>query len=250
MANQPATSYAAEHLRNEPSLGVGVHLTLSDGAPVLSPDCLPSLVDRSGKFFTWWRVVQRLWRLRVSSREIEAEFRAQIRRIRELGINPTHADSHHHIHLHPFVARPFYRALRAEGIERVRSPRRRVFLANNLRMPPHQDPWYRRGLLAVYTAFLQGFVFCRLRCPDSTVFSHAYSQQNPGTLADGWMDSLRNLPPGTYELCCHPGLSEQGFSEYDGYRERREAELQILTSMQFRQLVEGSRIQLINYGAL
>ena len=250
MVNQRATSYAAELLRSAPSLGVGVHLTLSDGTPVLSRDSVPSLVDGDGDFFPWRQLVHRLWQLRVSAAEIETEFRAQIRRIRELGINPTHADSHHHIHLHPFVARPFYRALRAEGIDRVRSPLHRFFPFKGFWRGPYRGPWYRRTFLFAYTAFLQGFVLRRLRCPDCTVFSHPQSRQNLGILANGWMDSLRSLPPGTYEFCCHPGFSEKGFSEHDGFCERRETELQILISTQFRQLIEGNQIQLINYAAL
>ena len=250
MVNQPATCHAVELLRGAPSLGVGIHLTLSDGAPVLSRDRVPTLVDENGNFFPWQRFVHLLWRLRVSPAEMEAEFRAQIRRVRELGITPTNADSHHHIHLHPLVARPFYHALRGEGIDRVRSPRHRFLPSNSFWNASYSGPWYSRAFLGVYTAFLQRFVGRRLRRPDCTVYSHPPTQQSLGILENDWVDSLRNLPPGTYELCCHPGFSEKGFSEHDGFSARREAELRVLTSTQFRQLIEENQIQLINYAAL
>ena len=45
--------------------------------------------------------IRKLWTWRASGREIEAEFRAQIGWMRDRGVVPEHADSHHHMHLYP-----------------------------------------------------------------------------------------------------------------------------------------------------
>ena len=56
--------------------------------------------------------------------------------------------------------------------------------------------------------------------------------------------------PGTFELMCHPGLYEQGFSEKDSWSARREVELQILTDPDFGSLIRQSGIELIDYAKL
>ena len=50
MAGEPAFSEAVAIAKVTPALGVGVHLTLIDGCPVLPPEEIPSLVDDAGRF--------------------------------------------------------------------------------------------------------------------------------------------------------------------------------------------------------
>jgi predicted glycoside hydrolase/deacetylase ChbG (UPF0249 family) len=73
----------------------GVHLQLTNGAPVAPPDLVPSLVDTNGRF----RSNLELGPRRID--HIEAEWRSQIECITEmLGGTPTHLDSHHGFHRH------------------------------------------------------------------------------------------------------------------------------------------------------
>lgn len=75
-----------------PSLGVGVHLTLTGGRPLC--EGVPTLTDDAGNFL-------KLPALRESARtdELERELRAQVNAFRASGLRPTHLDSHHHVHL-------------------------------------------------------------------------------------------------------------------------------------------------------
>ena len=50
MAGELAFSEAVAIAKATPALGVGVHLTLIDGRPVLPPEEIPSLVDDAGRF--------------------------------------------------------------------------------------------------------------------------------------------------------------------------------------------------------
>ncbi len=94
MANGTAWREAVESARSHPGLGVGVHLNLTSLRPVLPPEQVPSLVDKKGKFR------RQFWRLGfVSKAQVRLEWRAQIRRLVDAGLKPTHLDSHHHVHL-------------------------------------------------------------------------------------------------------------------------------------------------------
>src|ERR1700736_6567461 len=50
LANGPAFASGAEMARSTPGLGVGVHLNLSDGAPVAPRELVASLVNDEGRF--------------------------------------------------------------------------------------------------------------------------------------------------------------------------------------------------------
>jgi chitin disaccharide deacetylase len=250
MANQPASEYAIEKLQNAPNLGVGIHLNLCDGRPVLPPTQVPSLVRSDGTFFPAPQMAARLKKLRVSPREIEKEFRAQIAWVQTKGITPTHADSHHHMHFYPCAVRAFRRAVEAGGIRCARAPRREYWPKNGQIGGPYGGPVYRRLLMMAYVQWLQQVVLRNLTLPDSCFVDHPRCRVNLDLLRAGWMEALANVPAGTYELGCHPGLSEAGFSESDSFSARRELELRILTDLGFRSVIDGSEIELITYREL
>jgi len=250
MANQPATDYAITRLRKFPDLGVGVHLNLCDGRPVSPPSDVPSLVRQDGTFYPASEMMSRLRKWQVSSRDIEREFRAQIQWTELRGVHPTHADSHQHLHLYPCAVRAFRRAVEGEGIKCVRAPRRESWPKNGHIGGPYGGPVYRRLLMMAYMQWLQQVILRNLTLPDSCFVHRARYRVSLELLCAGWTEALANLPAGTYELGCHPGLSEAGFSEFDSFSARRELELRILTDPEFRSVIEASEIDLITYRAL
>ncbi|MGB8007293.1 MAG: ChbG/HpnK family deacetylase, partial [Terriglobales bacterium] len=83
MARAGATDEAIEMACATPSLGVGCHIVLVDGEPVLPPERIPSLVDaRTGQFLhSLTAFLARLFTGRIRGEEIEAEAAAQIARL-------------------------------------------------------------------------------------------------------------------------------------------------------------------------
>ena len=119
---------AAELAARSPKLGVGIHLTLVNGNPVLPPAEIPSLVTEAGVFVddhTTFAV--RLLRGAVNHDEVRAELAAQLRRVEAAGIHPTHADSHQHMHVLPGVIDIALDLCRAAGIPAMRAPRAPLF---------------------------------------------------------------------------------------------------------------------------
>ena len=64
------------------------------------------------------------------------------------------------------------------------------------------------------------------------------------------MFALANMPIGTYEIWCHPGFVERGFSDHDPLREQRCLEAAMLVDPLLSELVYQSGIQLITFRSL
>jgi predicted glycoside hydrolase/deacetylase ChbG (UPF0249 family) len=209
------------------------------------------MVDGHGNFWPYSVMKRKLWNGRIAQRELEAEFCAQIRWMRERGVHPTHADSHDHLHLCPFAIRAFRHALLAEGVFRARAPRYCYWPRNPLVVcGAFRGTVYRRVAITAYTALLQRTAFRDLLLPRAILTAHPKYRRDLRQLGHGWGMAIRNLPPGIFELPCHPGFSESGFSEQDKLRERRELELRILTNASFRTLIQQNGIRLSTYSEL
>lgn len=247
MVNQSASEYAMRQIPSAPNLSVGVHLNICEGKPILSPESVPSLVASDGSFLPADTMIRRLWRCQLSAREIEAEFRAQIRWMKDRGIVPTHADSHRHMHHYPGAIFPFYRAVLKEEIRCARGFRHRPSPKGRVVGGAYAGNLLRRLAVGTYANLFQSLVMRKLFFPDSCVVLHPRYRGKLDLLDQGWVAILENLPSGSYEVGCHPGTSESGFSEGDDYSERRELELTVLTLPQLRVAVEHSQIELISY---
>jgi chitin disaccharide deacetylase len=104
MVGAPAVEDAVERARALPSLGVGLHLTLLDGRPVLPLDEVPGLVGPDGRFssepFGFGIALYFSPELR---RQASAEIDAQFDRFLSTKLRMDHINGHRHFHLHPVV---------------------------------------------------------------------------------------------------------------------------------------------------
>lgn len=98
LVNGDAVEHAAGLCEREPSLGVGMHFALTLGKP-LTP--MPGLA-RDGQLGKWiWLMAQEDT---LPLEEIAGELEAQYQRFIALfGREPTHLDSHHHVHMIPQI---------------------------------------------------------------------------------------------------------------------------------------------------
>lgn len=91
MANMPGFDHGVELARQNPDLGIGVHLTLTCGNPLLSD--VPSLVENN----VFRKISFYEKEFLINPEELYREWEAQIKKIIAAGIQPTHLDSHHHV---------------------------------------------------------------------------------------------------------------------------------------------------------
>ena len=244
MAKAGATSEAIALARATPTLGVGCHVVLVDGDPVLPPAKIASLIDpKTGRFPVKLSVfLTRLFTGRIRSAEIEAEAAAQIGRLQDSGLRLTHIDTHKHTHMFPPVLRAVLRAARAAGIRAVRNPFEPEWA---VRATPRAS-WARAGevflLRRFGPAFRRMIVREKFTSTDGTI-----AVVGTGTLdSDAVRSLLSELPEGTWELVTHPGYND---ADLDRVRTRlrasREIERQALIT-----LMDYPAVDLISFGDL
>ncbi|MDT2613683.1 carbohydrate deacetylase [Enterococcus dongliensis] len=92
MANMPGFEHAVKIKKELPNLGVGVHLTLTCGKPLL--ENVDSLMDGNQfKNLSFYKQP-----FEIDNDQLYQEWNAQIQKVYRAGIVPTHLDSHHHTH--------------------------------------------------------------------------------------------------------------------------------------------------------
>ncbi|RXW28415.1 chitin disaccharide deacetylase [Enterobacter ludwigii] len=98
LVNGEAVEHAAQLSRDVPALGVGMHFVLTLGMP-LSP--MPGLT-RDGQLGKWiWELAEQdALPLEDITRELDCQFN---RFVAVFGKEPTHIDSHHHVHMIPAI---------------------------------------------------------------------------------------------------------------------------------------------------
>lgn len=253
MAKAAATEEAIALALAHPTLGVGCHVVLVDGEPVLRPrQDIPQLTDPViGRFRpTLIRFVRDLLSDRIPAAEIEAEAAAQIAHLQHRGVRLTHIDTHKHTHMFPRVLRPVLRAARAAGIRCVRNP----FEARWSLAATPGAPFVRRA--QVHLLRLLEPAFHRIVAEEGfTTTQGAIGVLATGTLDRNTVNSLLpHMPDGAWELVAHPGYNDADLARA---RTRllasRETEMDALAALDapaLEALKSSTDIQLLHYGQL
>lgn len=223
MARAAATDEAIEIARATPSLGVGCHVVLVDGEPVLPPTSVSSLLEPRTRAFPakLTTFLTRLFSGRVRHEEVEAEARAQIQWLQARGIHPTHVDTHKHTHMFPPVLRPILRAARSCGIERIRNPFEPEWA---VRLTP------RASLVRTAEVFalrrFGPYFRLLLREEGFTTTDGTIAVAGTGVVnADTVRALLQQLPSGTWEFVTHPGYNDADLAKIrTRLRESRDVE--------------------------
>jgi predicted glycoside hydrolase/deacetylase ChbG (UPF0249 family) len=211
MMTMPAAVTELGRLKTEtPTLGVGVHLTVTEGRPYRLPQ--------------FWEAKELARELaEVDGEELRAEWQAQIEALLATGLPLTHLDSHHHA---------AYRHAKALAV---------LFdLARTYRVPvrnPYPIGDSRADALA--GAFFESGVRHPQRFVD--VFDKP-------PFAAALSTALAALPVGLTEIMCHPGLVDDELRKASpsGAGARAE-ELAVLVDPAARQALERFGIRLVSF---
>ena len=254
MATAARVDDAIALARQMPALGVGCHVVLVDGEPLLPPSEVHSLLAPGTHRFHHGvgDVLRALARGRFLPDEVEAEAGAQMKRLQDAGLRLSHFDSHKHTHMFPAILKPLLRAAAAHGIPAVRSAFE----------PPEMIP-YREALgsrmLLLRKCGLTALSACLHRRWHDAVREAGLATTNGslGMVSTGSMTTeglramLRRLPQGTWELVCHPGYNDR---ELDAVRTRlrasRETEMNALLAVTRKELGDEYGTELVSFAAV
>jgi chitin disaccharide deacetylase len=194
MVHRSAAEAAVAETWSRPELGVGVHFDLGSWADDANRMRDPGVL-LDGR----------------DAAEIAADAHGQLNRFRELvGRDPTHLDSHHHVHTR-------------EPVASILSQ-----LAWDLGLP------LRHTSEAHY-------------CGDFYGQSHGGEPVAGSLRPERLATLLRHLPDGPAELCCHPGYA---YGLDSSYAVERELELRALCDPRLKQVLAEEDIALVSFAEL
>ena len=231
MMNIPTTADDVRLAVEEtPHLGLGVHLVLTMGKPILPHEALRSVTDEKGNFLQYEPFVKNLPRLDVQ--EVKAEWRAQIETfVAAAGKKPDHLDSHHHS---SYFSPELFRAM-LELSQEYDCPIRFPFTGGDHRELKPTEPHV--------PALTREF---NPRRPNLFI-SDFYDQQATMPVLH---ELLLSLKDGVTELMCHVGFVPDAFMKESIYNKPRQRELGILLDPALRKLIETLQIRLITFADL
>jgi len=233
MVNEPGCDEAVKLAKENPRLGVGLHLTLLMGHSALPPEKIPGLVDPRGEFSG--RPVATGFRYffqRNLREQLRAEIHAQFEKFHATGLLLDHVNGHLHLHLHPTVFRILMEDAAALGLQHLRLTREPFWMDVPL---TKGNRLYRSTHAAIY--------FILSRGAQSALYHKKirHTQRVFGLLQNGRVNEeyllklLPILPPGDSELYSHPSLDE--FKD----------EFDALVSPRVKELVKKLGVKLIRY---
>jgi chitin disaccharide deacetylase len=252
LANGRAFASALQVARNNPELGVGVHLNLSDGPPTAPANEVPGLLNEAGDLEGGPQGIL----LKIASRslrvdEVEREWDAQITKLLAAGLHPSHLDGHKHVHMLPGLFEIALRLAKKHKIAAIRVSHEQSKLRTVLSSG---------GLQKTSVVLRQGVQArgLKLLAPDAKDMAERLGiastdyfcgiAQTGALTREGVENLLENLPDGSTELMCHPGYSDDDLRKSSTrLKDSREVELRILTDTAVRKLVATRGIRLINY---
>jgi hopanoid biosynthesis associated protein HpnK len=206
MVNESACEAAVALARQNPRLGVGLHLTLLMGHSALPPAEIPGLVNARSEFSNHpVRTGMAYFFQPTLRKQLRAEIHAQFQRFRATGLPLDHVNGHLHMHLHPVVFRLLMEDAAELGVRHLRLTR--DCLARSRRLT--KGRWFYRLLHAAIYEWLSNRARGSLR---QRGIKHA--QITFGLLQNALVDEeyvlklLPELPPGDSELYSHPSLDE------------------------------------------
>lgn len=232
MANGAAFDDAVRLARETPTLDIGCHLVLIGGASLVSGKPLPTSVPQ---------LLAALARRQIRPYE---ELKAQVRKILDAGIRPTHLDTHKHTHLAPPVLDAVARLGEEFDIRWVRRPM-------DFPMSAVPVPLVKRLTSNALGVMRRRFhrVLSRHGCRTT---DHFAGFQITGTFRTQELVALLGvLPEGSTELMTHPGFCGDALrGAKTRLKESRRQELDALTAPEVRRALEENHIELLSYARL
>ncbi len=206
MVNESGFNEAVKLAKENPMLGVGLHLTLLMGHSALPPEKIPGLVNARSEFSNSPVGVGMDYFFKSGLRgQLRAEIHAQFEKFRATGLPLDHVNGHLHLHLHPVVFKILMEDADKLGIKQMRLTREPFWMDVPL---AKGNRLYRSSHAAIY--------FCLSWSAQSTLRQKKirHTRRVFGLLQNARVDEgyilklLTILPPGDFELYSHPSFDK------------------------------------------
>lgn len=246
LASGPAFEEAVELAKGCPKLGIGIHLCLVGGLPVVSDiQEVSTLVDKNGFLpESYVEFIKKAYEGKIDYGQVYQELDAQIAKILSANLPITHVDSHQHLHVLPPVWKIVQSLMKKYRLHRLRIPGEaytfKLFNASPMRIMGRNGlTWLsRKALRDVHRSAY-------------TTTDYFWGMVDGGNMNENNLAYIiKQLPFGIHEIMMHPGANTSTLAKTFSWGYHWEDEYQALVSEKIFNLLKDRQIKLINYGDL
>ncbi len=236
-------SQKAGRIAGERDLSTGLHLNITEGSPLSEHGDIHTLITIDGYFLGRDTLERVLQEKQIDLVHIEREFRMQIEWFLDVRGQPTHVDSHHHIHIHPDIAPIVISLMDRYAISFIRIPSEPP-LPFGYEISPEQSRYIGRVSAHAEVA-RKMFQANGIGSTDhfrGLAFAGHASKRN-------FRHIIGRLPEGTTELMMHPGSANPHGESFDA-DPQRQTEMNVLLDDDVLKELAEREITLCSWGDL
>lgn len=239
LPNGCAFEDALDFVKKNSNVSAGVHLCLIEEKPILPKDKIPSLVNEKGFFPKKYpHLFFKLYSRKINLSEIKNELDAQIKKLLNNGIIPTHLDSHQYIHLIPSIFNIVIELAKKYKIRYIRYPKRSIYMHCS-----SMSGFIKKA----YLTLSSGQQLSMLAKNNINCANLSFGFAESGRLNEMTIKRvLKCAQNGLNDLTCHPGYSPRN-NIYNAWHYQWQKETRIFTREGIKNLIKESNITLTNY---
>ena len=244
MAGGLAFDEASALARQNPGLDVGVHLVLCDEPPLTRTSLIYRGTRQEARLPSRNVLARAIVLKKLNMDAVEAEWRAQIEKVINAGLLPSHLDSHQFVHLFPGL---FPLSLKLAREYRIRFVRTRDLEPLAFSAPAGRLAQWRmlQAWIAAYAAPRADFSLCRVPC---TGFVLAGGRFTSALLART-LTRLAHLD--VLEIFSHPAVPDQQTQElYHHWKYHWENDRAMLLAPESREAVQRAGALVTSFSEL
>jgi predicted glycoside hydrolase/deacetylase ChbG (UPF0249 family) len=216
MAGGDAFDHAVTLAGGNPDLSVGVHLTLTAIQSV--GGVYRTITDEGGKFLSLQSFIKNTKEGLLDFDEIKSEYEAQIQKVINAGIQPSHFDSHHHTHNHPEIIKILLVLMKKYGVKGLRQIGENMLSTqiNKVRTTDY---------------FEQGFY------EDKISFNHL-------------KEMIEDFKGSSMEIMVHPAYIDNALCKLTSYHQKRMIEMETLASNELMEFLTKGSYEVTSFSKL
>ncbi|MFX0135773.1 MAG: carbohydrate deacetylase [Candidatus Hodarchaeota archaeon] len=243
-----AFEHAIRLAHENPTLDLGVHLTLVEEKCLSDPQLIPSLVNSNGVFRkNFKKFIKDFFLGKIMLKEIEIELEAQIKKCLNSGLTISHIDSHQHLHVLPGVLHRVYCLADKYKVPFVRTQigLDKYFQWSKLAKLKRYNYLYGLQLMSFFSRSLilqKSGRLGSIKC---------YGFISSGQMCMETITKIFNTQEDLYEIMLHPGIADDDTARlYGHWGYDWDKELELVISPQLKQEMKSRRISSFSFKEL
>jgi hypothetical protein len=234
----PNADEIVEWAKKQPTADIGVHLTLTSEwkkyrwTTITDPEKVPGLIDPEGKM--WHEVPDVV--MHASPKEVEKEIQAQIDKMIQMGLKPSHIDTH----MGTLYGSPEFAKVFFETAVKYNIPANAIDLSDK-----DVADYYRAAGYPIndeMIKFLETYPLPKLDNFTSAPDGKTYENKK-----ENFIKLVQSLKPGLTEIIFHPSILTENLKSITGSAQQRAWEAQMFSDPEIKQFFKDNDIEITTW---